>query len=246
MPFTPAHPAAVLPFLRMRHVSATALVAGSLAPDFEYFLKMQEGAIHSHTWPGLLYFDLPVTIVLCFLFHLVVKFNLIGNMPLWIQAKFQETLRVDFVGWVKQRPVSFVLSCLIGASTHLIWDSFTHQDGYFVNALWFYDDAIVPFRGARYPLWYALQHFSTYIGMLFVIGYIVLQPVIRSDNRLTKPSWTYWVILVLVTASVVWIRFTVHPHDKTIGNVVVSAMTGLCLGLIIGGLLSPVKRPIQT
>ena len=245
MPFTPAHPAVVLPFLRVRHLSATALIAGSIAPDFEYFLKMQEGAIHSHTWPGLFYFDLPITIILCFLFHSVVKLNLIANMPAWLQARFQDTLQFDLLAWIKQRPALFVLSCLIGCSTHLVWDSFTHRDGYFVNVLWFYEDSVVPFEGARYPLWYALQHLSTYIGMFFVIVYILLKPTIKSYQR-EKPTVSYWLVIVVITVSVVWLRFAVQPHDKTIGNVVISAITGLCLGLVIGGRLPRVRRTLQT
>ncbi len=39
MPFTFAHPAAVLPFMKKqsKYISVTALILGSMAPDFEYF-----------------------------------------------------------------------------------------------------------------------------------------------------------------------------------------------------------------
>ena len=39
MPLTIAHPAAVLPFRHSR-LPISALVIGSLAPDFEYFLHL--------------------------------------------------------------------------------------------------------------------------------------------------------------------------------------------------------------
>ena len=38
MPFTLAHPIAVLPFSRCRYCHFPALVIGSLSPDFVYFL----------------------------------------------------------------------------------------------------------------------------------------------------------------------------------------------------------------
>jgi hypothetical protein len=69
MPFTPAHPAIVLPLIRSRYFSATGLIIGSLSPDFEYFFKMSVDSIYSHSKVGLFYFDLPVTIVLALLFQ---------------------------------------------------------------------------------------------------------------------------------------------------------------------------------
>ena len=45
MPFTLAHPVAVLPLARCRRVHFPAMVIGSLAPDFVYFL-------HGRAVPG--------------------------------------------------------------------------------------------------------------------------------------------------------------------------------------------------
>ena len=79
MPFTAAHPAIVLPLIKRnpRMVSATGLIAGSLAPDFEYFLKLSVNGVHGHTLWGLIYFDIPVAAFLAVLFHALVKNNLI-------------------------------------------------------------------------------------------------------------------------------------------------------------------------
>ena len=40
MPLTFAHPAAILPFSRKsKYINFSAIVFGSMAPDFEYFLR---------------------------------------------------------------------------------------------------------------------------------------------------------------------------------------------------------------
>lgn len=46
MPFTFAHPAAVLPFSKkqVNYISVTALILGSMAPDFEYFYTLDRMA----------------------------------------------------------------------------------------------------------------------------------------------------------------------------------------------------------
>ena len=51
MPFTFAHPAAVIPFCKKhQYVSVTALVLGGMAPDFEYFLHFRPYGIIGHAW----------------------------------------------------------------------------------------------------------------------------------------------------------------------------------------------------
>src|SRR5262245_38934596 len=137
MPFTAAHPAIILPLIRSRYFSATALIAGSIAPDFEYFFKMSVSSVYSHTVAGLFYFDLPVVVFISLLFHLVVKKNLISSLPLFFQQKFQPILELDFLDYVKRHPWIFVSSALVGAASHILWDRFTHNNS-FTQSLPFY------------------------------------------------------------------------------------------------------------
>src|SRR5687768_15085868 len=115
MPFTPAHAAIILPLVKLRRMSATGLIIGSMAPDFEYFFKVSVSSVHSHTWWGLLYFDIPVVFCLSLVFHLMVKQNLINNLPAFLQRRFQDTLHFDFLGYFKQYWAWFILSAAIGA-----------------------------------------------------------------------------------------------------------------------------------
>ena len=49
LPFTLAHPAAVLPFAR-RPFSAAALVAGAVAPDLPYFVRSLPVPVSAQSW----------------------------------------------------------------------------------------------------------------------------------------------------------------------------------------------------
>src|SRR5690348_4996229 len=151
MPFTPAHPAIVLPFLKARYVSATALVMGSMAPDFEYFFKLSVHSHHSHTLAGIFYFNIPVVILLSFLFHRVVKKNLIENLPPRLQRSFHDVLMLDFKRYFAEHYVVFIISAVLGAASHIFWDAFTHENGFFVQELSVYDGTVVPYDGVRYP-----------------------------------------------------------------------------------------------
>lgn len=245
MPFTPAHPAIVLPFLKARYVSATGLVMGSVAPDFEYFFKLSVDSHHSHTLPGIVYFDIPVVILLSFLFHLIVKKNLIENLPVWFQCRFHDTLMVDFKTYFRNHYFIFIISAGLGAASHIFWDGFTHENGFFVQALPIYDDTVVPYQGARYPLFYALQHVSTAVGLCAVAIYVIVKKN-KSIVQVNPPHLRYWVSVLVMTGLVVTIRFLIKNSDYNIGNLVVSCISGFCLALILAGFITFKKASVDS
>jgi hypothetical protein len=242
MPFTLAHPAIVLPFARQKYLSATGLITGSVAPDFEYFLKMSEDDVHSHTLAGLFYFDLPLVFVLAVAFHLLARDNFIDNLPRWLQVRFNDVRRVDIINVIRTRPVTFTISALLGAGSHLFWDSFTHANGYFVNIIWFYEGTIVPYEGARYPLYYALQHLSSFLGMFVVLLFVLFR---KQDNAVVsvKISVAYWLTLILITALITGIRVLADvKRSMTIGTTVVTIISAFCIALLICGCIPFSKR----
>jgi hypothetical protein len=238
MPFTPAHPAIILPLVRSRYLSATGLIIGSMSPDFEYFFTMSVMGTHGHTKAGLFYFDIPVTIILALLFHSIVKQNLISNLPGFFQRRFQDTLIFDFIKYLKTNWVIFLVSAFIGAGSHIFWDSFTHNDRFFVRLFSdIYDNTYLAFRGANYPLFYVLQQISTVLGLSVVVLYIVfMKPESTSD--IATPRIRYWLLVFAIAIAVLRLRFLIQPSDYNIGNVVVSGITGLMTGVTFCGFIN--------
>jgi hypothetical protein len=238
MPFTPAHASIVLPLLRLRpqHVSATALVIGSVAPDFEYFLKMSVSSQYSHTMLGILYFDIPFTIVLAFLFHEVVKKNLISNLPAFFQYRFQDLLSLNFKDYFKTHYWIVMISAFIGSCSHIFWDAFTHNDGFFAQRISLYKQVVVPYDGVRYPLFYALQNISTAVGLVIVIAYILfLKP--QKHIVISRPSIAYWLLIFLISGCVIFLRFAFDIESYNLGNLVVSSVSAILVATLLGGLL---------
>src|ERR1041384_8817659 len=85
MPNPIAHPAASIPFTKVGLVFS-ALVAGSLSPDFGYFVPMP-GSFFMYTIPGLMLFDLPVGLALLVLFHILIKWPLLSLLPTSLQRR---------------------------------------------------------------------------------------------------------------------------------------------------------------
>src|SRR5690606_22804682 len=124
-----AHPAAVLPFSRKsRYINFSAMVLGSMAPDFEYFLRGQPLGEIGHTLTGFIFFNLPLVIVIYFLYHVIVHQTLMNHLPVFLQDPYTKGINSSFL----LKAAVFCYSALFGMLTHVVWDSFTHMNGYMV------------------------------------------------------------------------------------------------------------------
>lgn len=237
MPFTPAHPAIVLPFIKRKYFSATGLIIGSVSPDFEYFFKASVSGVHGHTIAGLFYFDLPIVFLFSIVFHLLIKESLIANLPSFLQRRFQPLKELNFKNYLAANFFIFSISALLGAGSHIFWDGFTHNGKFFVDNLPIYKDVYFPFQGVKYPLWYALQHISTIVGLAIVSIYIFFLPLER-DCQTSSPKLAYWILLILLGILFFALRFTFFQTKFDLGNAVVTSISSLLLALC---LISPLR-----
>ena len=137
MPFTLAHPVAVLPFARCRRIHFPSMVIGSLAPDFVYFL-------HGRAVPGghgladLLWPNLPLCCALYALYLALWHHTLRDFLPDCLNAAYRLPESTIATAPQKRRQTAavlftFVFSALFGMITHLFLDAFTHPTGWFVQ-----------------------------------------------------------------------------------------------------------------
>ncbi|HZY79995.1 MAG TPA: DUF4184 family protein [Cyclobacteriaceae bacterium] len=236
MPFTLSHSAAVLPVLRSKYFSATGLIIGTMAPDFEYFFRMNVQGIYGHTLWGILYFDVPVSLVLALLFHGVVKKNLIDQLPVFFQSRFQAVRNFDFYSYIRSHKLIFIYSVIIGTATHIIWDGFTHQRQYFVQALpQIYEGTTVPFMGVDYPLWYALQGISTVVGGLLILWYVFRMKQVEGEYN--RPGIAYWLLLAVIVAVITYVRMQFAYNNLKYVVTIITACSAFCIGITILGLI---------
>lgn len=137
MPFTLAHPAAVLPLVRRPFV-ASALVAGAVAPDLLYIDPIYRFATQhingnftitlTHEFTSAFWLDPLLAVLMLAVFHLVIRRPLVTLAPSALAARLPSPpiTSVAVLLWT-------LVSVIVGAVTHVVWDSFTHGDGYFVR-----------------------------------------------------------------------------------------------------------------
>jgi hypothetical protein len=183
MPYTLAHPVVVLPLSKFRFLTMAGLVVGALSPDFEHVLRLKVVSHFSHTLLGLLWFCLPMGLMVVVMYR-------------WLWA---EPLRVLFPALVARKQVlvwADVPSVLIGALTHVVWDAFTHKAGWVVQHALVLQMPLGPL-----PAWNILQHASTLLGLI-----TLLSLVLRSTR-------TFIFLAVVALGALVLTAFILKPLE---------------------------------
>ncbi|MBV9624331.1 MAG: DUF4184 family protein [Acidobacteria bacterium] len=183
MPFTPAHAAAALLFRRTRLV-LSAVVIGTLAPDFEYFLRFQPDGRFGHTVLGALCLTLPSALVVLWMFHAILKRPTARLLPDAVQRRLENQLD-EFRFGGAGRFFLIVASIVVGISTHIFWDSFTHSGSWWPRHSTFLQQHVpFPLLG-RETLFRVLQHLSTIAGLAVVTAWLTVW--YRSTLPSTEP-----------------------------------------------------------
>jgi hypothetical protein len=218
MPFTFAHPAAVLPLRRSKYLQTVPLIIGSLVPDVPYYFPARFGQLlaETHTLHGSFAVDVPLGMVLL-IATLLLKDPLAVLLPGRARALFLhsvERFSVQPFRW----PLS-VLSLLIGSWTHIAWDSLTHADGRtvaHVHAL----GASISLLGWDTEVYHLLQYLSSILG-LAVLAYWLRGLLLRAreptDRELLGPR-TRWLTLMLITITAVVVGGSHAFHHWDMGS----------------------------
>jgi hypothetical protein len=232
MPFTFFHPAIILPLttLRRRWFSSTGLIIGSLTPDFEYFIRMKVQSKYSHTLHGLLWFDLPLGILLCFIYHNLIRNAFIHNSPTFLKKRLLAFNSFDWTDYFRSNYLGVIVSILLGAFSHLFWDSFTHEGAFFVTRLSFLEISLA-FGKYRFPVYKICQHLSSAFGALVIIAAIITlkQYPVNSEKRI----YIYWLLIILITLLIVILRLASGLNLNQYGTLSVTGISGGIFALIV-------------
>lgn len=182
---------------------------------------------------GVYWFDLPLGILLCFLFHLFVRNEMLLSLPSWFGRKFSDALSFDWKAHFRKHWPVILLSLVIGIYSHLIWDAFTHESGYFVRrtaAL----STPVPLFGFHVPLFHLLQHGSTLIGAAILL--LALKKLPDDFSFPGKFSFRYWLNVIAVMCIAIGIGGLAGKDYSVYGEFIITGMSGGMLGMIVAGM----------
>jgi len=252
MPVTPAHAALALPLSRAAPALPLApLVIGTLAPDFEYLLRLSPTGRFAHSLVGLVVFCVPLSLLAWGMWCANVRPAFVRLLPPGMAAMMSDRARGA------PRSVAALaglgaLAALLGALSHVAWDSFTHASGWAV--------AYLPvLRGEAslgWPLgvrWYKiLQHASSVVGMAVIVAWGASWVAsVPRRNRVFAPGQaarSLGAALVVLgisagTGTLNALRASSDKFATVLGFAAVGAMAGLVLATLVYGVLARTERP---
>lgn len=244
MAFTFAHPAIIVPFEKnfSKAFNFTALILGSMSPDFEYFIKFKVQGTIGHRFIGFLCVNFPLVFIASFLWHYVVKKTLILNLPTPLDNWFSYMTDTKFkINSIKSFVV-FVYSALIGMSSHILWDAFTHKSGLFVKLIPTLSSYLSIFN-FKIPFYKILQHSSTLIGFVIIILYFRLKIIkckISTSNSCLEKKILYWISIFLMAIGITLCRTfyafqSLYLND--FGNYIISLISAFIISIVIVSLI---------
>jgi hypothetical protein len=219
-----------------------AFAIGAMSPDFEYLWRLTTEWHWSHSPLGLLYYCLPVSLLV---------------LALWVGV-VREPTRALLAVPIEKLPTSARwwffsgLAILIGSATHIVWDGFTHGFGWAVHLAPVLR-ARISIGGLDVPVFTVLQHLSTVVGGVVVVAWLWSEVRSGTPRSLAMP-WRIAVFTALgaVTAAVgVWnaarwrpasdyATLQMHATRATIG-----ALLGLAVGLLTYGVVHRVIAAVS-
>lgn len=162
MPFTISHVAAVLPAARALPLSALAV--GAMVPDAPYYVTGRPLEI-AHEWWAWGTIDLLIGAMLWLAWVGLLARPALGMAPAPVRARIEEPRTIRHRCSDARGIAGVVAALLVGVLTHVLWDSFTHPQGWVtvhVEAL------RTPWNGS--PGWQWAQRVSDVLGLVILVA----------------------------------------------------------------------------
>ena len=248
MPFTLSHPATVLPFAQLlaRWRLLSAVVIGSMVPDFGRFLPWQPARFETHSADALLTFCLPVGLATYWMFQWLIKWPLIELFPPGAYARWRDLSTPASLESLKDWVLA-ACGVLFGAVTHLVWDAFTHEGARGVRMFPTLEDPAVEVGGHRLAGAHLLQDANSVAGLVVVIA--ILAYGLRRGKpgdatavrRLARSERWAWICAYFATAAALSELFFLGRHAAAtnvhiswgLSSAAIAALRGLAAALIV-------------
>jgi hypothetical protein len=175
-----------------------------------------------------------LAILLTFIFHNVVRNDLFNNLPAILKERLLKFKQLAWNNYLKKNLIVVLISIVTGIFSHLIWDSFTHENGYFVKAIPALTNH-VKFFNINIPIFKIVQHVSTLIGGFIIVFALWRMPRVKMVNRTI--NLRYWGFVILSSLVIISIRLFTGLNYLQYANLIVTAISAVIIGLILSPLV---------
>jgi Domain of unknown function (DUF4184) len=236
VPLTVAHAAAAWPVSRLLpRLPLDALVLGTFTPDFQYLFVLAPRGRFGHTPLGLIFFCLPIGLLAWVAYRRLAREVILSLLPGGLRPRISHSTPALYL---------VAMAILLGAATHIVWDSFTHKSGWAVRHLPVLSVPVHVAQQVAVPGFKLLQYGSTIIGSLVVLWWAVswLRRQPEEARKYSPAEWSEFrrtatlLLCVSMAGSVAnGIRGMSRGPVAGLGYAAVGGMVALILALLFLG-----------
>ena len=248
MPGIFSHPAAVVPLNKLlkHRLVLPALIIGSCTPDFEYLLRLSLFRTHGHSLLGMFYFCLPVGLVTLLIFHYFLEKPIVLLLPDH-DRKILLLHCNKFRFFPPKQFLNISISIVIGAFTHIVWDSFTHSYGWAVQRVPALSVEVIKYQDLTFAWYRIFQHGSTLLGFGLLLYWYRNWHKSHDDEGLppgprlsVKTRWAIFLLIALLSIIGGALIGDYKTADRTgyVGIRRFFVWSGLWMTLLLFGLMS--------
>lgn len=232
MGFTFSHPVLILParYLPRKRYSMNGLIIGSMIPDLEYFIRLDNVSTFSHTFFGLFLFDIPAALLVLSIYHLLLREPFISNLPAFLKARLSHYLHFNWPVYFQQNWIVVLYSILFGAITHVLWDSFTSGNGYFVIHHSIFETQVTVLNLTLFA-YKIVKHLSSLFGALILLYVLFKLPKMEYATRQVD-KW-YWIIIIILTCLITLLQLITYHQYISTNQLIKKIVSSGLLALII-------------
>ena len=244
MPFTLSHAAAILPF-RPLGIPLSALVAGSMAPDVPYFLPLSIGGLTHSRW-GVVTIDLLIGVIMLVTWWVLLRPVVMDLAPRRVRHLMGARVVEARWRWTFGTVVGSLVGIVVGAFTHVLWDSFTHPGRFGVERVDWLEESYSDIAGHELA-----QHVSTVLGL----GILAIAVWRHARLRLPAPVQPHQpelrplALLALAIGVVVGVVGALseadNPYRSLAFNLVTQTIAGAVVGLGMTAVLWHVRQRMR-
>lgn len=223
-------------------IDGVTLVVGSMAPDMAYALTGSRFRLWAHAMPELVWFCVPVTLLVSWLIVRVLAPVVPAHLPDAGELRLRE---LRGLSTHRFRPLPAVVGAFVGAASHVILDSFTHDWGWFARNVSWYGDRIVDgtWLGREWTVYRVIQYVGHVGGSRLCIGLLwrygrqrwMTDRAMQLGEAVTsvRSHVALWTCAATGTAAgLAWIGLDRTGVASDTLRLAGCAFTGLCLGAI--------------
>ncbi len=249
MPFTLAHPAAILPLRGSRFLRTAPLILGAMAPDLPYFVPWNLGRFmpETHDFEGSYTTCLAIGYaMLATIFVLRRPFTaLLSPRARWLCLHALAPYRRGPEEWLFAG-----IAIVVGVWSHLLWDSFTHLDGWVVHRVAALS-APVAIGGHTGPVCTLLQYVSSVFGLVVMAAWYSRRwtpPVVPHDPAAPRSAVGPILILIATAAALIGgvqsIEHYRHYHEiyRTVSILLTHSLAWFAALYLVAGTIVTLER----